>query len=207
MQGPGREPAQLQEKLQEFGGGGSCFLRKMQLCWEGFVMLRGHTECWKWGRKKYCLTPRRSFSSLSKMTESPLATVSSHFSFSLLCPLFSQFVRAKSDETDGLLHRLSKQREDGNSASFTHSLRFELEQNQFHFPSPLCVIAVSPKIIDISPDVSINEGGNVSLTCIATGRPDPTITWRHISPKGKNQTLPEIFWEGHSALCEWLGRG
>lgn len=117
------------------------------------------------------------------------------------------FVPAKSDETDGLLHRLSKQREDGNSASFTHSLKFELEQNQFHFPSPLCVIAVSPKITDISPDISINEGGNVSLTCIATGRPDPTITWRHISPKGKNQALPEISREGHSILCEWLGRG
>ncbi|KAJ7417014.1 Protein CEPU-1 [Willisornis vidua] len=46
------------------------------------------------------------------------------------------------------------------------------------------IVQVSPKIIDISPDISINEGGNVSLSCIATGRPDPTITWRHISPKG-----------------------
>ncbi|TFK06329.1 ribonucleases P/MRP protein subunit POP1 [Platysternon megacephalum] len=42
---------------------------------------------------------------------------------------------------------------------------------------------VSPKIVEISSDISINEGGNISLTCIATGRPDPTITWRHISPK------------------------
>uniref|UniRef100_A0A8D2NM84 Neurotrimin n=1 Tax=Zosterops lateralis melanops TaxID=1220523 RepID=A0A8D2NM84_ZOSLA len=45
------------------------------------------------------------------------------------------------------------------------------------------IVQVSPKIIEISPDISINEGGNVSLTCLATGRPDPTITWRHISPK------------------------
>ncbi|KGL83219.1 Protein CEPU-1, partial [Tinamus guttatus] len=45
------------------------------------------------------------------------------------------------------------------------------------------IVQVSPKITEISSDVSINEGGNVSLTCIATGRPDPTITWRHISPK------------------------
>ncbi|NXC16611.1 CEPU1 protein, partial [Corythaeola cristata] len=45
------------------------------------------------------------------------------------------------------------------------------------------IVQVSPKIIEISSDISINEGGNVSLTCIATGRPDPTITWRHISPK------------------------
>lgn len=40
LQGPGREPAQLQEKLQEFEGGGSCFLGMMQLCWEGFVIAR-----------------------------------------------------------------------------------------------------------------------------------------------------------------------
>uniref|UniRef100_A0A8C3BSB9 Neurotrimin n=1 Tax=Cairina moschata TaxID=8855 RepID=A0A8C3BSB9_CAIMO len=45
------------------------------------------------------------------------------------------------------------------------------------------IVQVSPKITEISSDISINEGGNVSLTCIATGRPDPTITWRHISPK------------------------
>ena len=96
--------------------------------------------------------------------------------------------------------------EEGNSASFTHILRLELEQNRLRFHFPLRVIAVSPKITEISSDISINEGGNVSLTCIATGRPDPTITWRHISPKGKRRTLPEIFWEGHSAICERLGR-
>lgn len=95
--------------------------------------------------------------------------------------------------------------EEGNSASFTHILRLELEQNRLRFHFPLRVIAVSPKITEISSDISINEGGNVSLTCIATGRPDPTITWRHISPKGKRRTLPEIFWEGHSAICERLG--
>ncbi|ETE68236.1 hypothetical protein L345_05972, partial [Ophiophagus hannah] len=43
--------------------------------------------------------------------------------------------------------------------------------------------SVPPKIVEISSDISINEGGNISLTCIATGRPDPTINWRHISPK------------------------
>ncbi|XP_072809897.1 neurotrimin isoform X1 [Vicugna pacos] len=45
------------------------------------------------------------------------------------------------------------------------------------------IVQVSPKIVEISSDVSINEGNNVSLTCIATGRPEPTVTWRHISPK------------------------
>ncbi|XP_060106780.1 neurotrimin isoform X2 [Heteronotia binoei] len=45
------------------------------------------------------------------------------------------------------------------------------------------IVQVPPKIVEISSDISINEGGNISLTCIATGRPDPMITWRHISPK------------------------
>lgn len=45
------------------------------------------------------------------------------------------------------------------------------------------VSTVSPKIVEISSDISINEGSNISLTCIATGRPEPTVTWRHISPK------------------------
>ncbi|XP_028931831.1 neurotrimin isoform X2 [Ornithorhynchus anatinus] len=45
------------------------------------------------------------------------------------------------------------------------------------------IVQVPPKIIEISSDVSINEGSNISLTCIATGRPEPAVTWRHISPK------------------------
>ncbi|XP_048368914.1 neurotrimin isoform X3 [Sphaerodactylus townsendi] len=45
------------------------------------------------------------------------------------------------------------------------------------------IVQVPPKIVEISSDISINEGGNISLTCIATGRPDPMITWRHILPK------------------------
>uniref|UniRef100_A0A8D0KWC2 Neurotrimin n=1 Tax=Strix occidentalis caurina TaxID=311401 RepID=A0A8D0KWC2_STROC len=109
--------------------------------------------------------------------------ISSHFNLVFSAPTFPLHVPIKSDDTDGLLHSSSGWREEGNSASFTHILRFELEQNRWHFHFPLCVVAVSPKITEISSDISINEGGNVSLTCIATGRPDPTITWRHISPK------------------------
>ncbi|XP_032953724.1 neurotrimin isoform X13 [Rhinolophus ferrumequinum] len=48
------------------------------------------------------------------------------------------------------------------------------------------IVQVSPKIVEISSDISINEGNNISLTCIATGRPEPTVTWRHISPKEKS---------------------
>lgn len=140
------------------------------------------------------------------MTDSPEATISSHFNHVSSSPCFPPCVPIKLDETDRLLQSLSRWGEEENSASFTHVLRLELEQTRLHFHFSLCVIAVSPKITEISSDISINEGGNVSLTCIATGRPDPTITWRHISPKGKSRTRTEARREGDRAVCEPLGR-
>ncbi|XP_075471937.1 neuronal growth regulator 1 isoform X9 [Ascaphus truei] len=44
------------------------------------------------------------------------------------------------------------------------------------------IVQVSPKIYDISSDMVVNEGTNVSLTCLAAGKPEPSISWRHISP-------------------------
>ncbi|NWW55172.1 NEGR1 regulator, partial [Pedionomus torquatus] len=44
---------------------------------------------------------------------------------------------------------------------------------------------VSPKIFRISSDIVVNEGSNVTLVCLATGKPEPSISWRHISPSGK----------------------
>lgn len=38
--------------------------------------------------------------------------------------------------------------------------------------------AVPARIINISLDVSVNEGGNVNLYCLAEGRPEPTVTWK-----------------------------
>ncbi|NWI46267.1 NEGR1 regulator, partial [Picathartes gymnocephalus] len=43
---------------------------------------------------------------------------------------------------------------------------------------------VSPKIFRISSDIVVNEGSNVTLVCLATGKPEPSISWRHISPSG-----------------------
>ncbi|KAF7254549.1 Craniofacial development protein 2 [Varanus komodoensis] len=40
----------------------------------------------------------------------------------------------------------------------------------------------SPKISHISNDIVVNEGNNVTLACLATGKPDPSISWRHLSP-------------------------
>ncbi|XP_072540476.1 neuronal growth regulator 1 isoform X3 [Salminus brasiliensis] len=44
------------------------------------------------------------------------------------------------------------------------------------------IVKVPPKIYDISSDITVNEGGNISLFCLASGKPEPKITWRHITP-------------------------
>lgn len=48
---------------------------------------------------------------------------------------------------------------------------------------------VPPKIYDISSDVTVNEGSNVSLICTASGKPEPVISWRHITPLGEFTSL------------------
>ncbi|KAL8190874.1 UNVERIFIED_CONTAM: hypothetical protein K2H54_063857 [Gekko kuhli] len=45
---------------------------------------------------------------------------------------------------------------------------------------------VPPKISNISSDITVNEGSNVTLVCMANGRPEPVITWRHLTPTGMN---------------------
>ncbi|XP_034144817.1 igLON family member 5 isoform X1 [Esox lucius] len=40
------------------------------------------------------------------------------------------------------------------------------------------IIQVPARIVNISQDVSVNEGGNVNLFCLAVGRPEPTVTWK-----------------------------
>ncbi|EGW02060.1 Limbic system-associated membrane protein [Cricetulus griseus] len=44
------------------------------------------------------------------------------------------------------------------------------------------IVQVPPKISNISSDVTVNEGSNVTLVCMANGRPEPVITWRHLTP-------------------------
>ncbi|NXM03404.1 NEGR1 regulator, partial [Tyrannus savana] len=58
-------------------------------------------------------------------------------------------------------------------------------------------VQVSPKIFRISSDINVNEGSNVTLVCLATGKPEPSISWRHISPSGEcGATTPTglAFW-------------
>lgn len=34
------------------------------------------------------------------------------------------------------------------------------------------------RIVNISKNVSVNEGEDVNLYCLAVGRPEPTVTWK-----------------------------
>lgn len=38
--------------------------------------------------------------------------------------------------------------------------------------------SVPARIVNISKSVSVNEGENVNLYCLAVGRPEPTVTWK-----------------------------
>ncbi|CAK6980635.1 limbic system-associated membrane protein [Scomber scombrus] len=37
----------------------------------------------------------------------------------------------------------------------------------------------------MSDDMIVNEGSNVTLSCLASGRPDPLITWRLLNPSAE----------------------
>ncbi|XP_048882483.1 LOW QUALITY PROTEIN: igLON family member 5 [Brienomyrus brachyistius] len=40
------------------------------------------------------------------------------------------------------------------------------------------IVQVPARIVNISGDVTVNEGSNVNLFCLAVGRPEPTVTWK-----------------------------
>ncbi|XP_028277101.1 neurotrimin isoform X2 [Parambassis ranga] len=40
------------------------------------------------------------------------------------------------------------------------------------------LVQVPPKIINLSRDIVVNEGSNVTLMCQASGKPEPSISWR-----------------------------
>ncbi|KAL6030801.1 hypothetical protein STEG23_010785, partial [Scotinomys teguina] len=58
------------------------------------------------------------------------------------------------------------------------------QQGEEDISSPIRMQKVPPQIMNISSDVTVNEGSSVTLLCLAIGRPEPTVTWRHLSVKG-----------------------
>ncbi|XP_069750623.1 opioid-binding protein/cell adhesion molecule isoform X4 [Narcine bancroftii] len=57
------------------------------------------------------------------------------------------------------------------------------------------IVQVPPKIVNISNSISVNEGSNVTLLCLAIGRPEPTVTWRHLSPTARGFTSDDEYLE------------
>ncbi|KAI3354569.1 hypothetical protein L3Q82_019073 [Scortum barcoo] len=49
------------------------------------------------------------------------------------------------------------------------------------------IVQVPPNIYKVSEDITVNEGSNVTLSCLASGRPDPAITWRLLNPSEEYQ--------------------
>uniref|UniRef100_A0A1A7WA28 Limbic system-associated membrane protein n=1 Tax=Iconisemion striatum TaxID=60296 RepID=A0A1A7WA28_9TELE len=47
------------------------------------------------------------------------------------------------------------------------------------------IVQVPANIYTVSEDVIVNEGSNVTLSCLASGRPDPIITWRLLNPSAE----------------------
>ncbi|XP_077468233.1 limbic system-associated membrane protein isoform X1 [Stigmatopora argus] len=47
------------------------------------------------------------------------------------------------------------------------------------------VVQVPANIYKMSEDMTVNEGSNVTLSCLASGRPEPLITWRLLSPSAE----------------------
>nr|DBA16656.1 TPA: hypothetical protein GDO54_004026 [Pyxicephalus adspersus] len=45
------------------------------------------------------------------------------------------------------------------------------------------IVQVPPRIWNISSDVTVNEGSTVILRCLASGRPEPAVTWKHYYEK------------------------
>uniref|UniRef100_A0A8C4TF63 Neurotrimin-like n=1 Tax=Erpetoichthys calabaricus TaxID=27687 RepID=A0A8C4TF63_ERPCA len=57
-----------------------------------------------------------------------------------------------------------------------------------HFPRTTfihVIVQVPPKIRSISSNISVSEGDNVTLKCLASGKPEPEVTWKHLSAIGR----------------------
>ncbi|KAJ8385295.1 hypothetical protein AAFF_G00190840 [Aldrovandia affinis] len=53
------------------------------------------------------------------------------------------------------------------------------------------IVQVPARIANVSADIAVNEGSNITLMCLAVGRPEPTILWKHSVARGRNKLISE----------------
>ncbi|MCJ8742527.1 hypothetical protein PDJAM_G00082990 [Pangasius djambal] len=53
------------------------------------------------------------------------------------------------------------------------------------------IVQVPPKIVNFSNSLVVNEGSNVTLMCLANGKPEPAISWKMLSPKANDDSDSE----------------
>ncbi|XP_041656463.1 opioid-binding protein/cell adhesion molecule isoform X2 [Cheilinus undulatus] len=53
------------------------------------------------------------------------------------------------------------------------------------------IVQVPARITNISRDITVNEGSSASLMCLAVGRPEANIIWKHHSPRGTHKFVTE----------------
>uniref|UniRef100_A0A3B4BD97 Ig-like domain-containing protein n=1 Tax=Periophthalmus magnuspinnatus TaxID=409849 RepID=A0A3B4BD97_9GOBI len=70
--------------------------------------------------------------------------------------------------------------------SYTCSIQTKQKPKTSHV---YLIVQVPASIYKVSEDVIVNEGSNVTLSCLASGRPDPIITWRLLNPSGESQPI------------------
>eukprot|EP00063_Salmo_salar_P017839 XP_013992674.1 PREDICTED: opioid-binding protein/cell adhesion molecule homolog [Salmo salar] len=79
------------------------------------------------------------------------------------------------------------------------------------------IVQVPAKITNISTDITVNEGSNITLMCLAIGRPEPNIIWKHRSAKEDEEKgdlsshmiklISEVRWMYHRRMerCHRIG--
>ncbi|XP_063060221.1 neurotrimin [Engraulis encrasicolus] len=67
------------------------------------------------------------------------------------------------------------------------------------------IVMVPPKISGLSDSLVVNEGANVSLVCSASGKPEPSVSWKIISPSAQVLTTEDEFLEIQSISRQRAG--